>query len=95
MDYGAWLARQVPNPNRRSRAYARQGPFEGSDRQARGALLRALVGGGAKAASAAALARAAGCDRDRALRLLADLEREGFVCREGARYGIARGEGTS
>jgi A/G-specific adenine glycosylase len=93
MDYGAWLARQVPNPNRRSRAYVRQGRFEGSDRQARGALLRALVGAGS--GTAAVLARAAGCDRERALRLLADLEREGLVRSAGTRFGIARGGGKS
>lgn len=93
MDYGSWLARQVPNPNRRSRSYTRQSRFEGSDRQARGAMLRALVLAGGPLGQAA-LARAAGCERDRALRLLGGLEREGFVRRSGARFGIAREGGT-
>lgn len=42
MDYGAWLKKREPNPSRRSAAYARQGGFAGSTRQARGAALRAL-----------------------------------------------------
>ena len=43
MDYGTYLAKTVPNPNRRSRHHTRQSKFEGSDRQIRGAILRALV----------------------------------------------------
>jgi len=42
MDYGAFIKRREPNPARRAAAYARQGRFEGSLRQARGAVLRAL-----------------------------------------------------
>jgi len=92
MDYGAALARQVTNPNRRSRAYKRQSRFEGSDRQVRGAILRALVGGSALTGSG--IVRAAGGDGERVLRLLDDLEREGFIQRTGRRFGIAGGEGT-
>ena len=77
MDYGTALARQVPNPNRRSRTYTRQSRFEGSDRQLRGAILRVLVGGGAL--TGAGVARAAGGDN----------ERECFVQRVGRRFGIA------
>jgi A/G-specific adenine glycosylase len=93
MDFGAALARQVPNPNRRSRSYARQSRFEGSDRQVRGAILRTLVGGGAL--TAAGIARGAGFESERVLRLLGDLEREGFVQRSGRRFGIAGGEGSA
>jgi A/G-specific adenine glycosylase len=92
MDYGAELARRVPNPNRRSRSYARQSPFEGSDRQVRGAILRALVGGAAL--TPAGVARAAGGNRERVVRLLGDLEREGFVQPVGGRFGIKGGEGA-
>jgi A/G-specific adenine glycosylase len=93
MDYGAALARQVPNPNRRSRTYTRQSRFEGSDRQVRGAILRALVGG--TALTGTGIVRAAGGDGERVLRLLDDLEREGFIQRTGRRFGIAGGEGTA
>lgn len=42
MDYGTHLAKTVPNPNHRSRHHSTQSTFEGSRRQVRGALLRAL-----------------------------------------------------
>jgi A/G-specific adenine glycosylase len=87
MDYGTALPRRVPNPNRRSRAYARQSRFEGSDRQARGAILRALLGGETRTGSG--LARAAKCDLARAQRLLRELEREGFVSRARGRFTVA------
>jgi A/G-specific adenine glycosylase len=43
MDYGTMLAKQGENANRNSIHYTRQSAFEGSDRQIRGAILRALV----------------------------------------------------
>ncbi|MDR3192160.1 MAG: A/G-specific adenine glycosylase [Treponema sp.] len=43
MDYGAALKRVTVNPNRRSAHYAKQSPFEGSFRQRRGMVLKALV----------------------------------------------------
>jgi A/G-specific adenine glycosylase len=92
MDCGTALARQVPNPNRRSRAYVRQSRFEGSDRQVRGAILRALLVG--EALNVSFIARSAGCDLERALRLLRDLEREGFVRGARGRFTIAGREET-
>ena len=43
LDYGAYLKKTLPNPSRRSRAYTRQSRFEGSNRQKRAALVRALL----------------------------------------------------
>jgi A/G-specific adenine glycosylase len=43
MDYGAFLAKTVPNPNRRSKHHTVQSRFEGSKRQLRGELLRQLL----------------------------------------------------
>ena len=43
MDYGAMLAKTVPNPNRRSKHYTKQSKFEGSHRQLRGEVLRLLL----------------------------------------------------
>ncbi|MDO8915275.1 MAG: A/G-specific adenine glycosylase [Coriobacteriia bacterium] len=80
MDYGTHLKRTLPNPSRRSRHHTRQSRFEGSDRQARGAFLRALVREGALTVDG--LAEGAGIDPARAERLLGDLEREGFFVRE-------------
>ncbi len=45
MDYGSYLSKMVPNPNRKSKHYVRQAKFEGSDRQIRGALLRDHLAG--------------------------------------------------
>ncbi len=47
MDYGVHLRKTVPNPNRRSAHYGRQPAFEGSNRQLRGAILRAVAEQGA------------------------------------------------
>lgn len=43
MDYGVHLKREHGNQNHRSRHYTKQSPFEGSDRQVRGAILRLLA----------------------------------------------------
>jgi len=87
MDYGVWLKKEYPNPSRRSAHHAAQGAFEGSERQARGLIVRALAG---EAMDGRGLARATGLDRGRLERNLERLEREGFVAREGGRYRIAR-----
>jgi A/G-specific adenine glycosylase len=63
-------------------ASGRQSRFEGSDRQARGRLLRA-VGEGPLATAAAA--GAMGCDRPRAGRLVALLVAEGLIRQTGDR----------
>jgi A/G-specific adenine glycosylase len=42
MDYGTYLKKTVANPNRRSKHYVKQSTFKGSDREIRGALLRAF-----------------------------------------------------
>ncbi len=43
MDYGAMLKRRHPNPSRKSDRHHKQKPFEGSRRQLRGEILRALL----------------------------------------------------
>ncbi|MCR5723596.1 MAG: A/G-specific adenine glycosylase [Treponema sp.] len=43
MDLGADIKKRLPNPSRKSKQYARQSRFEGSLRQARGAILRQLA----------------------------------------------------
>lgn len=43
MDYGAYLATQIDNPNRKSKHYVKQKKFEGSVRQVRGAILKLLL----------------------------------------------------
>jgi A/G-specific adenine glycosylase len=43
MDYGSYLKQQHGNISRRSRAYTKQSHFKGSDRQLRGAVVRAVA----------------------------------------------------
>jgi A/G-specific adenine glycosylase len=43
MDYGTYLKTQVENPNRKSKHYAKQSKFKGSDREIRGKILRILL----------------------------------------------------
>lgn len=43
MDYGVHLKKTVPNPSRASKHHVKQSKFEGSDRQIRGAIIRALT----------------------------------------------------
>jgi len=79
MDYGTHLASEVVNPNRRSRHHTRQTVFEGSDRQVRGSVLRALAS--RSRLIAANIARAAHVPVERIRGLLPVLEREGFIRR--------------
>ncbi len=45
MDYGAHIKKTHGNPNSRSKHYAKQSTFKGSDRQIRGAILRYVLNG--------------------------------------------------
>ncbi|HSX00748.1 MAG TPA: hypothetical protein VLF67_00780, partial [Candidatus Saccharimonas sp.] len=82
MDYGADLAKRVPNPNRRSKHYNVQSRFEGSVRQVRGAVLRRLLEG-------PATADGLGIDDERLVVVLAALVRERFVVERDGQYWIA------
>ncbi len=84
MDYGAMLGRQSLNPNRRSAHYARQAPFEGSDRQARGRVIKALLEKDTHTGKTLSLLL--NIEADRLRRILAGLERDGLIAREGNSY---------
>ena len=93
LDYGAWLKRTVPNPSRRSSTHVRQSRFEGSHRQRRAMLVRALLAHreGADPKELAELlseeerSHGRGAISAEAVNgLLEELSREGFcTCREG------------
>jgi A/G-specific adenine glycosylase len=87
MDYGAMLKKKMPNPNRKSAHYARQAPFEGSDRQIRGRLLKTILAQGPMPAEK--LATGMGKDRLRLYRILGDLVREGFLVQSGKVVSVA------
>lgn len=43
MDYGVFLKKSLPNPCRKSKHHTKQSPFEGSERQIRGMILKVLL----------------------------------------------------
>jgi len=77
MDLGAVLKRTVPNPNRRSSHYTRQAPFEGSDRQLRGRILRLLIR--RRQMQKEAIVREMPADPGRSSRVIDALVSEGFL----------------
>ena len=79
MDYGAMLKKSVINPNRKSAHYTRQFRFEGSDRQIRGMILKALI---ASPMDEKALIETLAMDSSRVKKILVALEKEGFIVRE-------------
>ena len=81
MDLGAALKKTVTNPNRRSAHYTRQAPFAGSDREIRGQIVKRLVTGAGM--SYDELLGNLNEDAERVRTILAALEREGLVVREG------------
>ncbi|MDE5898104.1 MAG: A/G-specific adenine glycosylase [Treponemataceae bacterium] len=84
MDYGAAVKRRTENPSRRSASYARQSKFEGSLRQARGAILRQLSKNGS--AALADIAAAEHIDMERLASAAQRLAEERLVRESGGRY---------
>jgi len=77
MDYGAMLGRTGENANKRSAAYTRQAPFEGSRRQIRGAVLRTLLERGSM--PLAELCALLGLDAANVESVVDALAKEGFL----------------
>ncbi|MCQ1537622.1 A/G-specific adenine glycosylase [Methanocalculus taiwanensis] len=90
MDYGTYLKKRLPNPNRRSTHYTRQAPFDGSDRKIRGQALRLLLDRKKINKSSFISALNASNEREdgRIEKVLNDLEKEGFVREEAGVYSI-------
>ncbi len=89
MDYGARLKKSTANPNRRSRHYSRQSRFEGSLRQARGAIVRQLSLGGNQPRTLEDLAAGSGIDLYRIQGAAESLVSEGMIMRRGELYCIS------
>jgi A/G-specific adenine glycosylase len=87
MDYGVFLKSTVENPGRKSAHHVHQSPFEGSDRQLRGRVLKALVEKGK--CSQAAIIEVNPDERERILSILLKLEQEGLIVKEKRSYRIA------
>lgn len=88
MDYGVYLKYAVINPNRRSAHYRRQAPFENSNRQIRGALLR-LINLKGPLSTDAICGEMGSFEDERVLKCLSELAREGFIAAENETYRIS------
>jgi A/G-specific adenine glycosylase len=86
MDYGTMLKQEQVNPNRRSVHYTRQSPFENSNRQVRGRIVKLLVK--ESPLSEAQIVKRTGMDAERVRKNLVQLEKEGFIRKKGRRYFI-------
>ncbi len=84
MDYGVMLKKEHGNANRRSAHYTRQGPFENSNRQVRGIILKTLVKG--YPLTAAQIVKKTGMETERVQKNLVQLEREGFIKKKGRNF---------
>jgi A/G-specific adenine glycosylase len=80
---GSLLKKGARNPNTRSASYSKQSPFQGSDRQVRGIILRSLLGGGG--ACDGELRGLIPIEPGRLDRILRGMERDGFIERAGGR----------
>lgn len=89
MDYGAMLKQKHGNPNRRSAHYSRQTPFENSNRQVRGRIIKVLIKESPLTMNQ--VAAKAGMDKERVGTNLAQLVKEGFIRKKGRAYLIGRG----
>ena len=87
MDYGAMLKEMSVNPNRRSAHHTRQPPFDGSNRQIRGLILKLLLEN--STATEGELLRAVGRSPDLVKKIISQLVKEGFIRKTGKRLTIS------
>jgi A/G-specific adenine glycosylase len=81
MDYGAFLKKTSANAGRKSRHYHKQSPFDGSNRQVRGRIVRYLTREGKK--TEGELVKQLGLNAGKVMSALLDLEKEGMITRKG------------
>jgi len=87
MDYGAMLKSTETNPNRRSAHYNRQSPFQNSDRQIRGLIIKTMIE--QPVLLEQAILEAVGKESERVTLILNRLIDEGFLSRTGDQLSIA------
>ncbi len=87
MDYGVMLKKKVTNPSRRSAHYTKQEPFQGSNRQLRGQILKKLLDSPGK--SIDELARDLQISTDKLMQLLGKLADEKMIKQQKQLWYIA------
>lgn len=86
MDYGVMLKKKHKPLNKKSVHYQKQTPFEGSDRQIRGAIVQVLT---EEPRTESELLKINASDPERVKRILCQLKKEGFIKKEGNLIRIA------
>lgn len=86
MDYGSFLAKEVENPNRKSRHHVHQKPFKGSHREIRGNLLKFL--GVEGKSTLKKCSESLKIDSEKISHVLDELIAEGFVTKSRTNYAI-------
>lgn len=87
MDYGTFLKKAVTNAGRKSIHYHKQSPFDGSNRQVRGRIVRYLIK--EQKSTEDELVKHLGLSQGRVRSALLDLVKEGMIARKGALLKIA------
>ena len=87
MDYGTFLKKSIANPGRKSRHYHKQSPFDGSNRQVRGRILRYLTR--ERQGTEEEIAEGLSLDPGKVKSALLALEKEGLLTRKRAGLTIA------
>ena len=85
MDYGTMLKKQHKNPSRRSAAHIRQKRFKGSLREARGAVIRAVL---EHSYSLAELKKLLRLEPHKIGKAVLGLMKEGFLKKTNGKYGM-------
>jgi len=88
MDYGATLKQTQKNPNRKSAHYQRQSPFENSNRQVRGRILKTLIA--LSSLTVAEIVNKVGADAEQVENNLVQMQEEGFIKKKGRTFAIAQ-----
>jgi A/G-specific adenine glycosylase len=90
MDYGSHLKQTIGNKNTQSKHYTKQSKFEGSDRQIRGAIIRALSSKNTSVTLANILKEISSTDMERLQAQLKKLIAEKMVEKVGTRYQLPK-----
>jgi A/G-specific adenine glycosylase len=80
MDYGSYLGKTIPNPNKKSRHYTVQKKFKGSDREIRGKVLELLLNKKKQSVEQLVLQlQEVASDQERIEKIIDQLDHEGFL----------------
>ncbi len=86
MDYGVMLKKSCENPNRRSAHYRKQDAFHGSNRQARGKVLKLVLE--KRETTQTEISAELAVPSEKIANALKQLVQEGFLKKQGKRYSI-------